>query len=173
MSNPQNPQLPGAERDKEEVRTDLADVLTAHLTEQPQDVDVLLEHGTDEVTSQLVDRRERKRGTGRGTRRKVDWSTPPYVDEGDAEDFRQMLSKKYEGMNEEQARAKFIEYGLDFDTCTAADLAKEIRALRSDVDRSDDLGSACFVFCDVKIPAAYRDDWAIAIMAARDHHEGD
>jgi hypothetical protein len=103
----------------------------------------------------------------------ADWSKPPKVDKGTAEDFADRLDEPYEGMSEKIARTVFQKYDLTWDTVGPDEFAEAIRSLRQNVKVSDKLGPACFVFCDVRIPRTYRAGWVLAVLAARDVHESD
>ena len=103
----------------------------------------------------------------------ADWSKPPRVDKGAAEDFADRLDEPYEGMSVEAARMVFGKYDLTWDAVGPGEFAVAISLLRQGVKVSDKLGPACFAFCDAKIPKAYRSGWVLAVLAARDVHEGD
>jgi hypothetical protein len=103
----------------------------------------------------------------------TDWSKPPRVDKGAAEDFADRLDEPYEGMSVEAARMVFGKYDLTWDAVGPGEFAEAISWLRQNVKVSDKLGPACFVFCDAKIPETYRSGWVLAVLAARDVHEGD
>jgi hypothetical protein len=101
----------------------------------------------------------------------ADWSKPPKVDAGAAEDFADRLDEPYEGMLLETAKKVFAEYGLSWATVGPKEFAAAIASLRSSRKKSDKLGPACFVFCDARIPKTHRPGWVLAVLAARDVHE--
>lgn len=108
-----------------------------------------------------------------GSKAEADWSKPPEVDKGTSADFADRLNEPYEGMREEEARTVFTEYGLRWGAVGPKEFATAISSLRQDVETSDALGPACFVFCDARIPVTYRPKWILAVLAARDVHEDD
>ena|ERR1022692_2207660 len=104
----------------------------------------------------------------------ADWSNPPHVEEGAAEDFKALAGEEpYEGMGLPEAKKRFAENGLDWDTLSPDEFKEVITGLKQSDDYSQAVGGACFVFCDQKIPEKHRLGWVIAVMAARDVHEDD
>lgn len=156
-------------RSTDEVKDDLTKAFSAQLRQNPELVPQLARADTRRLAERLTRKKKRKKKTPAIT----GWDTPPYVDPGAEEDLAPMASDTYEGMDEATARGVFARHGLDFDALTPAELAERIVAMRADLDLSESLGSACFAFCEAKIPAAHRKAWVIAIMAARDTHEDD
>jgi hypothetical protein len=181
MANPLGTDEPVATADDEhdesteEVRDQVSTMLDDYFRENAASASTLQALGAEKAADKVVrkHRRRPKKSVGGSQHKQIDWSTPPNVDPDDVGDFRQMLSKKYKGSNEQQARQRFAEHGQDYDTCTAADFTAMIRAVRNDVSVSDTLGPALHYFCQYQIPGQHREDWAIAIMAASDRHEGE
>lgn len=168
---------PSGEKSKEEVGEDLASALLSKLAEKPESASLLTGMDPRLVAERLIDRKSRekpkRRKKKKATTEVVDWSTPPPVESGAAEDLTPMISEEYEGMGAEAAKKLFTKYGMDWDSCGAPEFADKIGEIRRSRKLSDKLGSAMLAFCQHKIPGDYQKDWTLAVMAARDVHEGD
>ena len=102
------------------------------------------------------------------------WSNPPRVPKNDFNDFADMAGDgPYEGMDLKTAKERFAENDLEWEETGPEEFKEIITNLGRSLEYSEAVGSACFAFCEDKIPKEYRLAWTIAIMAQRDKHEGD
>jgi hypothetical protein len=146
---------------------DAAEQLERYLTEHPDTLNLVRQQGPQQVAGALVRHRP-----ARKREKTITWADAPKVDKEDAAEFNPMIGDdSYSALDEGGARARLKEQGLDWDTITPNQFKDLLARMMRDRKLTDRMTGACYVFCDLKIPADHQRAWNLAIYATYDRHD--